>query len=87
MQLFHKIPSGLANNVDTDETAPSGSLIWVCTVCIGHFVKNFGVQNLGHLPKCNQIDIFFSHIATQKGCLGFSLELIMLNTHSICFLT
>ena len=26
------------------------SLIWVCTICICHFVSNFGVQNFGHLP-------------------------------------
>ena len=25
-------------------------MIWVCTVCICHFMRNFGVQNLGYLP-------------------------------------
>ena len=44
MQLFLKILTGMANSVDPDQTAPRSSLIWVCTVCISHFVRNFGVQ-------------------------------------------
>ena len=35
-----KILSGMANSVDPNWS----SLIWVCTVCICHFVGNFGVQ-------------------------------------------
>ena len=29
---------GMANSEDPDQ-------IWVCTICIWHFVRNFGVQN------------------------------------------
>ena len=47
MQLFLKILSGMANSVDPDQTAPSvrSSLIWICTVCLCHFVRHFGVRN------------------------------------------
>ena len=31
--------------VDPDKTAPRGNLIWICTVCKAHFVRNFGVWN------------------------------------------
>ena len=34
MKLFLKIFSGMASSVD-----------WVCTVCICHFVRHFGVRN------------------------------------------
>ena len=44
MHLSLKIRIGMANSVDLDQTAPSGSLIWVCTVCICHFIRNFGVR-------------------------------------------
>ena len=44
MQLFLKILSGMANSVDPHQTAPRSSLIWVCTVCMCHFVRNFGVR-------------------------------------------
>ena len=40
-----KILSGMANSVDPDQTAPRSSLIWVCTVCMYHFVRHFGVRN------------------------------------------
>ena len=43
MQLFLKTLSGIANSVDPDQTA--SSLIWVCTVCICHFLRHFGVPN------------------------------------------
>ena len=39
MWLYHRVmsPDGMANSVDSDQTAPLGavysSLIWVCTVC------------------------------------------------------
>ena len=36
MQLILKIPGGMTNRTDTDQTA----LIWICTVCICHFVRN-----------------------------------------------
>ena len=39
MQLFLKIFSGRVNSVDSDQTA----LVWVCTVCMCHFVRKFGV--------------------------------------------
>ena len=45
MKLLLKILSGMANSVDPDQTAPRSSLIWVCTVCIYHFVRHFDVQN------------------------------------------
>ena len=45
MQLYFKILGGMANSVNPDQTAPC--LIWVCTVCICHFVRHF-VRNLGH---------------------------------------
>ena len=46
IQLFLKIHGGMANSVDPDQTAPfRGSLIWVCTVCTCHFVRNFDVRN------------------------------------------
>ena len=41
MQLFLRILSGIAKSVDPDQS----SLIRVGTVCICHFVRNFGVQN------------------------------------------
>ena len=41
MHLLLKIPSGMANSVDPDQTVPSGA---VCTVCICHFVSHFGVR-------------------------------------------
>ena len=50
MQLYLKILSGMANSVDLDQTAP---LIWVCTVCICHFVNNFGVQNFRIIVAAN----------------------------------
>ena len=43
MQLLLKILTGMENRVDPEQTAPS--LIWVCTVCICHSVRNFGVRN------------------------------------------
>ena len=46
MELFLKLSSEIANTADLDWTAPErGSAIWVCIVCIFHFVRNFGVQN------------------------------------------
>ena len=41
IQMLLKILSGKANKIDPDQTA----LIWVCTVCTCHFVRNFGVRN------------------------------------------
>ena len=38
MHLFLKIPSGMVNSADPDQT-----LIRVCIVCICHFVNHFGV--------------------------------------------
>ena len=37
----------MTNSVDPDQTAPEGrsSLIWVCTICICHFIGNLDVQN------------------------------------------
>ena len=43
---FLKILSGMANNVDPDQTAP----IQVCTVCICHFSDTLVFEILGHLP-------------------------------------
>ena len=40
MLLFHKIIGGKGNSVDPDQTA---RLIWVCTVCICHFIRKVGV--------------------------------------------
>ena len=42
MQLFPKIDvlGGMANGVEPNRTAPSDL---VCTVCISHFAKNFGI--------------------------------------------
>ena len=34
----------MANSVDPDQIVRS-SLIWVCIVCLCHYVGNFGVQN------------------------------------------
>ena len=45
MQLYLKILSGMTNSADSDQTAPRSSLIWVCTICICHFVRQFGIQN------------------------------------------
>ena len=52
MQQFLKIPSGMENSVDPDQTAPSG----VCTVCICHFVRHFGVQNFRTFTIANCSD-------------------------------
>ena len=41
IQLFFKVLSGMANSVDPDQT--KSNLIWICTVCLCHFVRNFGV--------------------------------------------
>ena len=38
--MFLKLLSGMADSVEPDLTAPL-----VCTICICHFVRNFGVQN------------------------------------------
>ena len=43
-----KILRGIENNIDHDQRS---SLIWVCTVCLCHFVRYFGIQILGNLPK------------------------------------
>ena len=46
MQLFPKIPSGMANRIDPDQTAHSGAirsgsaLFGIC-----HFVRNFGAHS------------------------------------------
>ena len=45
MQVSLKMLSGMANSVDPDQTAPWSSLIWVCTVCICHFVTYLSVCN------------------------------------------
>ena len=60
VQLFLKILSGMANIVDPDQSAPS-----VCTVCICHFVRNFGVQNFGTftvIPFCNVDQLWISYV-------------------------
>ena len=44
MQLLLKILIGMPNNADPDQTARS-SLIWVSTVCLCRFIRQFGVQN------------------------------------------
>ena len=46
MQLFPKIFDGMANNVDSDQTALSGA-VWSGSAlfCICHFVRHFDVQN------------------------------------------
>ena len=44
MQLFLKILDRMANSVDSDQTAPSGSdLVYAVYMC--HFVRNFDVRN------------------------------------------
>ena len=40
--IFLKIHRGMVNSVDPEQTA----LIWICTVSICHFVRNFGVPNV-----------------------------------------
>ena len=35
----------MANSVDTDQTAPGSSLIWVCIICTCHFIGNVSVRN------------------------------------------
>ena len=45
MWLYHRVmcpddADGMANSVDPDQTAPLGSLIWVCTVCPGISVRD-----------------------------------------------
>ena len=45
MQLFLPILSGMVKCVDPDQTASSREVIWVCTACLCHFVRNFGVCN------------------------------------------
>ena len=51
MQLFPKIPSGMANNVDPDQTAPewavwSGSILFACATLSDTLVYEI----LRHLP-------------------------------------
>ena len=41
MQPFLKLLIEMANSVDPGQS----SLIWVCTVCICHFVRHYRVQN------------------------------------------
>ena len=53
MQLFLKIPSGMANSVDPDETAPegtvrTGSALFICAVLLETLVKKI----LGYLLQC-----------------------------------
>ena len=64
--LFPEILSGMASSVYTDQTAPQGEgsiLIWVCTVCIYHFVRNFSVWSLRILPKYS--DTHYENMAIQ----------------------
>ena len=39
---------GMANSVDPDQTAPLGSLIWVCTVCPGLSVWKLRIITVTH---------------------------------------
>ena len=65
MQLFLKMFSGMVNSVDPNQTAPWSSLIWICTVGICHFVRNFDVQNF------RTFTVYCKHAAL----LGSSTEL------------
>ena len=38
-----KIPSGMTNSVDPDQTAPQEQSDLVCTVYICYFVRNLGI--------------------------------------------
>ena len=53
MQWFLKIPSGIANSVDPDQTAP---------VFIGHFVRNFGEQNVRTFSIIKSFPILLAHL-------------------------
>ena len=47
----------MANSVDPDQTAPLRSNL-VCTICICHFIRHFGVQNF----KTFTVTAFYLHI-------------------------
>ena len=55
--------TGVTNCVNPGQTAPKGGLIWVCTVCIFHFVRLFGVRNfriftiLGKIRECHEFTV------------------------------
>ena len=53
MQLVLKTFSGIANSVDPDHCSFKGNLIWVCTVCICHFVRYISAQTLRTLTITN----------------------------------
>ena len=46
MQMFRKILSGMANNVDSDQTAPLGSALFAFVILSDTLVSKI----LGHLP-------------------------------------
>ena len=48
MYLFSIIHRGIGNGENRDQISPPG-LIWVCTVCIRHFVGKVGYEVLGQL--------------------------------------
>ena len=42
---------GMANSVDPDQTAPLGSLIWVCTVCSDLSVRKLRIITVVVIAK------------------------------------
>ena len=54
MQLLPKIPSGMANNVDPDQTAPSGA-VWSGSILFAYAILSDTLvcEILGHLPYCD----------------------------------
>ena len=66
----------MANSVDPDQTAPLGSLIWVCTVCPGISVR-----------KLRIITVFLTYILffLLSTNLAFSALYKYFNTYQSCY--
>ena len=64
--MLLKDADGMANSVDSDQTAPRSSLIWVCTVCPGLSVRKLRIitvlENVAVLLNSNVRQYFSSSI-------------------------
>ena len=79
MQLSLTIFSETANSVDPDKTAPS-NLIWVCTVCICHFVRNFRTFAIYNTTWDEMIQSLYKSFACVQGKNYVSLSTVYIQT-------
>ena len=90
MQLFPKIPCGMANSGDPDQTAPSWSTLSAYAILSDRWVY----ENLGHLPYSISSDktllmLLFStkryryFLISPRKCM--LLVCIVMSTYNVCF--